>query len=140
MNMQSSIRTWDVKRVFFSLPDFWFLAILLLGWGDSIGAMFAGNWYAVNIILGICLLVLTILMVRQLFYRKVLVSFIMGLVFLIVSLYLSLALFSELAEFASLAEPKAIEMMLGGGVIVAGSLAMSVLMMIRNTLKGGKTA
>lgn len=138
--MQSSIRIWDVKRVFFSLPDFWFLAILLFGWGDAVGAMFAGNWYAVNIILGICLLVLAILMVRQLFYRKVLVSFIMGLVFLIVSLYLSLALFSELAEFASLAEPKAIEMMLGGGVIVAGSLAMSVLMMIRNTLKVGKTA
>lgn len=138
--MQTSIRTWDMKRVFFSLPDFWFLTILLLGWGDSVGAMFAGNWYAVNIILGTFLLILTLLMIRQLFCRKVLVSFILGLVFFIISLYFSLALFSELAKFASLAEPKAIGMMVGGGLIVVGSIVMSVLMMIRSALMNGKTS
>lgn len=102
--------------------------------------MFAGDWYAVNIILEICLLVLTILMVRQLFYRKVLVSFVLGLVFLIMSLYFSLALVSELAEFASLAGLEAIEVLLVGGFITVGSIAMSVLMMIRNTMTGKKAS
>lgn len=133
--MEHSIRTWDMKRTFFSLPDLWFLLLLLLGWVDYIGGLFVGALHAVNIILGGALLILTALLIKQLFYRKVLVSFVMGWIFLLASLYFSFALISELAEFASLAEQKAVEMMIGGGLIVGGSMVMSVLMMIRNTLK-----
>ena len=131
--MQSLFGTWDVKRFFSFLPDFWFLTILLLGWIEYAGVVFAGAWHVVTILLGICLLILTAFLVRQLFHRKIWVSFILGFVFLLISFYLSLALFSELKEFPNLTEPKAIEMMSGGGILIGGSLAMSVLMMMRNT-------
>lgn len=132
--MQTSIKSWDRKRVLLSLPDFWFLAILLLGFGDSIVAIFNGAWNMVHALLGIFLLISTLFLVKQLFRRKIVVSSIMGTIFLLCSLGFSLMLFSELSEFASLRESKAIELMLGGGIIVAGSIFMSVLMLTRNIL------
>ena len=133
--MQLTFKTWDTKRFLTSLPDFWFLALLLVGWVDVIISVFAGAWYAVNIILGLFLLAVTVIFVKQIFNRKVAISSIMGFIFLLISLYFSLALFSELSEFPSLSEPGAMKMMLGGGIFVGGSLIMSVLMMIRSSFK-----
>lgn len=99
MNMKSSLKTGSIKKILGSLPDFWFLAILLVAWVEMVGAMFAGAWHTVNIVLGICLLTVTFFEVWQLFNRKVALSSVLGFVFLLFSIYLLLALFSELAEF-----------------------------------------
>ncbi len=48
-------------------------------------------------------------------------------------LFFSIALFSELREFSKMTEPNAIALLLGGGMIVGGSLVMSILMMVRDT-------
>ena len=55
----------------------------------------------------------------------------MGILFLMCSLFFSLSLFSELREFLSITEPNAIQLLLGGVIIVGGSLVMSMWMMLR---------
>ena len=135
--MQTLFRNWDSKKLLSSAPDFWFLAILLLGWGDSIAAALSGKWSTVDMVLGLALLTVTVLLIKQLFNRKVGISFILGFIFLIGSIVLSMALVSELSEFTVLSEPRAIQLLLGGILLVGSSLAMSVMMMIRHTC-GGK--
>ena len=135
--MQTLFRNWDSKKLLSSAPDFWFLAILLLGWVDSIAAALSGKWSTVDMVLGVALLTVTALLIKQLFNRKVGISFVLGFIFLIGSIVLSMALVSELSEFTVLSEPRAIQLLLGGILLVGSSLAMSVMMMIRHTC-GGK--
>ena len=42
----------DKKKLFSYLPDVWFLAILLLGWGGLMSTMLFGAWHTVGIVLG----------------------------------------------------------------------------------------
>ncbi len=55
----------------------------------------------------------------------------MGILFLMCSLFFSLSLISELREFPSITESNAIQLLLGGVIIVGGSLVMSIWMMLR---------
>ena len=40
----------DKKKLFSYLPDVWFLAILLLGWGGLMSTMLFGAWKPPNIL------------------------------------------------------------------------------------------
>ena len=39
----------DKKKLFSYLPDVWFLAILLLGWGGLMSTMLFGAWHMVGV-------------------------------------------------------------------------------------------
>ena len=121
----------DKKKLFSYLPDVWFLAILLLGWGGLMSTMLFGAWHTVGIVLGVFLLSVTGILVKQLIRRNGAISVFMGILFLMCSLLFSLSLFSELREFSSITEPNAIQLLLGGVIIVGGSLVMSMWMMLR---------
>ena len=121
----------DKKKLFSYLPDVWFLAILLLGWGGLMSTMWFGAWHTVGIVLGVFLLSVTGILVKQLIRRNGAISVFMGILFLMCSLFFSLSLFSELREFSSITEPNAIQLLLGGVIIVGGSLVMSMWMMLR---------
>ena len=131
--MDTFLVHWDKKKFFNCLPDVWFLAILLLGWGELMSAVLLGTWHTVEIILGVFLLLVTGLLIKQLIRRNGAISVFMGIFFLMCSLFFSIALFSELREFSKMTEPNAIALLLGGGMIVGGSLVMSILMMVRDT-------
>ena len=89
----------DKKKLFSYLPDVWFLAILLLGWGGLMSTMLFGAWHTVGIVLGVFLLSVTGILVKQLIRRNGAISVFMGILFLMCSLFFSLSLFSELREF-----------------------------------------
>ena len=95
----------DKKKLFSYLPDVWFLAILLLGWGGLMSTMLFGAWHTVGIVLGVFLLSVTGILVKQLIRRNGAISVFMGILFLMCSLFFSLSLFSELREFSSITEP-----------------------------------
>ena len=94
----------DKKKLFSYLPDVWFLAILLLGWGGLMSTMLFGAWHTVGIVLGVFLLSVTGILVKQLIRRNGAISVFMGILFLMCSLFFSLSLFSELREFSSITE------------------------------------
>ena len=135
MNMALTLKTWNKKRVLTSLPDFWFLALLLAGWIDLGRSVFSGEWHMMIILVVLFLSVLTAIFVKQILNRKAALSIIIGVILLLVSFYLLLALFAEFAEFQSAGEPRAVELMLGGVTVVGGSLIMYILMMIRGRFK-----
>ena len=60
----------DKKKLFSYLPDVWFLAILLLGWGGLMSTMLFGAWHTVGIVLGVFLLSVTGILVKQLIRRN----------------------------------------------------------------------
>ena len=125
MNMALTLKTWNKKRVLTSLPDFWFLALLLAGWIDLGRSVFSGEWHMMIILVVLFLSVLTAIFVKQILNRKAALSIIIGVILLLVSFYLLLALFAEFAEFQSAGEPRAVELMLGGVTVVGGSSSLS---------------
>lgn len=129
--MNTLLTHWNKKTFFTCLPDIWFLVVLLLGWGGFMSTMLLGAWHTVGIVLGVFLLLVTGILVKQLIRRNGAISVFMGILFLMCSLFFSLALFSELREFPSITEPNAIQLLLGGVIIVGGSLLMSIWMMLR---------
>ena len=127
--MNTLLTHWNKKTFFTCLPDIWFLVVLLLGWGGFMSTMLLGAWHTVGIVLGVFLLLVTGILVKQLIRRNGAISVFMGILFLMCSLFFSLSLFSELREFSSITEPNAIQLLLGGVIIVGGSLVMSMWMM-----------
>ena len=63
--------------------------------------MLFGTWHTVGIVLGVFLLSVTGILVKQLIRRNGAISVFMGILFLMCSLFFSLSLFSELREFSS---------------------------------------
>ena len=133
--MAITFKTWDAKRLLTSLPDFWFLALLLVGWVDLGKSVFSGEWHVLIIPVAVFLIVGTVIFVKQILHRNVAVSSVIGFIFMLISFYLLLAIFAENAEFQRAGEPRAAELMLGGSIVVGGSLIMSLLMMIRGVFK-----
>ena len=129
--MNTLLTHWNKKKFFTCLPDIWFLVVLLLGWGGFMSTMLLGAWHTVGIVLGVFLLLVTGILVKQLIRRNGAISVFMGILFLMCSLFFSLALISELREFPSITESNAIQLLLGGVIIVGGSLLMSIWMMLR---------
>ena len=93
--------------------------------------MLFGAWHTVGIEFREFLLSVTGILVKQLIRWNGAISVFMGILFLMCSLFFSLSLFSELREFSSITEPNAIQLLLGGVIIVGGSLVMSMWMMLR---------
>ncbi len=85
--MDTFLVHWDKKKFFNCLPDVWFLAILLLGWGELMSAVLLGTWHTVEIILGVFLLLVTGLLIKQLIRRNGAISVFMGIFFLMCSLF-----------------------------------------------------
>ena len=100
--MNTLLIHWDKKKLFSYLPDVWFLAVLLLGWGGLMGTMLLGAWHTVGIVLGVFLLLVTGILVKQLIRRNGAISVFMGILFLMCSLFFS---FRNFVNFQVLQNP-----------------------------------
>lgn len=118
------------KRVIGSIPEIWYITLLSIITSDLVYYQLSKGWDGANFI--IILMTLCIgLLVKQLFWETGWIGFVLGSLFIIISLYFLFAMLFEFNEFPQKTAPDALKLIIVGGILIGTSLFLSVKMWIK---------
>lgn len=118
------------KRVIGSIPEIWYITLLSIITSDLAYQQLSKGWDGANFI--IILMTLCIgLLVKQLFWETGWIGFVLGSLFIIISLYFLFAVLFEFNEFPQKTAPDALKLIIVGGILIGTSLFLSVKMWIK---------
>lgn len=120
-----------IIKVLRSLPEIWYITLFTLLGGSNILNVFSFGWNSVNGVTTLLSLAIVVLLVVQLFKKLVWSRFLLGALFTFGSLFMFIALLSEYSEFPLGTEPNAINLIIGGILVIGPSFLLAGKMLIR---------
>ena len=120
-----------IIKVLRSLPEIWYITLFILLGGSNFLNVFSFGWNSVNGVTTLLSLAIVVLLVVQLFKELVWSRFLLGALFTFGSLFMFIALLSEYSEFPLGTEPNAINLIIGGILVIGPSFLLAGKMLIR---------
>lgn len=133
MNTQTA-SPW-IYKITRSIPEIWYIAILSVITFSFIYDAIGREWQDSSMLFSLLLVSCIGLLVKQIFQRRNWISIILGIIFGAVSLFMLGALFSEYSEFPDKTVSNAVQLIIGGGLLIGTSLILAVAMWLRGILK-----